>query len=810
MHFWKSGVAPRTWVLSEMIHLATHHETREHMSDTKTIAGSVIAITKDYVLFTLEKTEKSGARFGKLETALAKIPAKPRDALVFKGTLRETTLLPPEEGKNLLLTQKRLQKAEDDLLRSPDHLFTKGAEEKLTVAEKEVLLDVFGLEEGTMPLFRIIPSFKGIADCYEVFRKTDRPMFYRMHFVQALARHCEGDPRRVTDLLNAKAGLFEGGEEIFTSTANKILRAPIPKREETTFFKNWRRETRRGVRLLGINATEIRKSGLRDHELPDALLSAPERVGGLTEEYLKKLQRTLGATGLSEEEFDLRKAQSAAIKYVESYCERENELAVEFRMLPRRHFDACVSLLDAGGAFVPVEAAGKQLVVPRRHYRESAELAGLLRKIRSESYWVAPKPRFERPDLDDVQKDAVRRALGENLFVVVGVAGAGKTTLIREMVSNLRRWGRKWTLIANNGVASGRIKSVVGTNNASTVASLVNGLHDRDRIKRFKELQHIVIDEASTLATTDFLTLLRKMRAFGVRAKVTLLGDTNQLEAVGRGLFFEQIVRHRLLPMARLENVYRTEDEAIYTNCTTIARGEGELVYNDTFHLDEGGLKAMYGLITAMKAGGVDLSDFIIICPWRGKAGSPSSLETINDNVRHIYGLGPSEAQKDTRGGTWHVGDKVRQTTNDDPRGCYNGDMGIVTSFARGKMFVTFPRAGLLEYAFEHKAARVSRARDGDGEYARATRSLTDLALAYGITIHSCQGGQWKHVIVFIPQWAKAQADFLNKRMMYTAISRAMERVFIFSDRRTAEKAAFLAPRDRPDPLPALMPAVGN
>ncbi len=771
---------------------------------TQQIAGTVLFCSGSSLT-----AKTPNGEYIRLEANLASFPVMMGDTVLFKGLLDSVSNLTEDELAVVRHANEEMEKAEEDLLSPPDLWIGKKKEEVVpsdpgTKEEQSHPVRTYHLEEGTMPILRVPPSLRVVGECFKVIRDTSTPMFYRAHFVQSLLKYVDGSLVELFAMIDKMSDEFlERNISHFQRSSNKILRTPLYAREEREFFNAWRREkVKRSILLLGIKSSEIRKSGLKDEEIPSFLLRHPEKILGLDKAYRKRLEKTIGRgvkKGEDEdEEAKVRKNQREVIKFVEKHCDEENALGIDFFAIPKRLIDACVSLF--GKSFEAVEVGERQIVVPLRFYRESSELAHMISSIRKEKYWPSPKPRFERKDLDSEQKAAVTRALANNVYVISGVAGAGKTTLIKEIVGNLERWGKKWTLIANNGIASARIKTVVGTNNASTVSSLIYSLHGKENIMRFKALQHIVVDEASTLSTADFLVLLRKMRKFGVKAKLTLLGDINQLDAVGRGLFFEEIVKNELLPMTKLTRVYRTDDEAIYANCTSIANNAGSLVYNETFSVDEGGLPSLYAIVRAMKNAQVPLLDFVVICPWKGTAG-PYSLESMNERIKAIYGTGTAESRRDKKGREWHVGDKIRQLINDDDRKCYNGNIGIVKGFKGTKMTVEFELAGELLYEFEHKPAKTVRNRGGDGQYAKATRSLTDLALSYAITIHSCQGGQWPIVIIVIPERKKAQRDFLNSKMMYTAISRAMENVFIIADRETVEKAAFLRPKEKPDPL---------
>ena len=104
--------------------------------------------------------------------------------------------------------------------------------------------------------------------------------------------------------------------------------------------------------------------------------------------------------------------------------------------------------------------------------------------------------------------------------------------------------------------------------------------------------------------------------------------------------------------------------------------------------------------------------------------------------------------------GDMNVGDKVIALKN--TKEYCNGDIGYITAIDM--------RKGCLTVDFEGRRVVVTRAH------------RYDIQLAYSITIHKMQGSEADRVIVFIPKHDR----FVDKRMLYTAVTRAKKQLEIY------------------------------
>jgi exodeoxyribonuclease V alpha subunit len=133
-----------------------------------------------------------------------------------------------------------------------------------------------------------------------------------------------------------------------------------------------------------------------------------------------------------------------------------------------------------------------------------------------------------------------------------------------------------------------------------------------------------------------------------------------------------------------------------------------------------------------------------VLCP--GHHG-PAGADAFNSRLQMSYSGRDAESFWAAGGRRFCVGDRVMQTRNDYERNVFNGDIGTVVELADATLTVDF-----------------------DGAAKQYTRyDLRALKLAYAMTIHKSQGGEFPAVIVPVLR----DVRMLNRNLLYTAITRA-------------------------------------
>jgi len=151
------------------------------------------------------------------------------------------------------------------------------------------------------------------------------------------------------------------------------------------------------------------------------------------------------------------------------------------------------------------------------------------------------------------------------------------------------------------------------------------------------------------------------------------------------------------------------------------------------------------------------LSDIQVLSPMNnGFAG----VRELNKKLQHVLnGHSPVCWQGSERKFLLH--DKVMQLRNNYEKDIFNGDMGTVSGYDKeeGKLYVLF-YGKRVEYTFEE---------------------LDEISLAYATTIHKSQGNEFKAVVIPI---AMMHYIMLQRNLIYTAVTRAKERLFIVGQKK--------------------------
>lgn len=377
------------------------------------------------------------------------------------------------------------------------------------------------------------------------------------------------------------------------------------------------------------------------------------------------------------------------------------------------------------------------------------------------------------------QRDAIKYAASGAVLVLTGGPGTGKTTTVKGIISYFERKNMEILLAAPTGRAAKRMTELTGYE-AKTIHRLLEvEWSDGDKAD-FKRNQTnplsadvIILDEVSMVDVFLFSHFLDAVR-FGCR--IILVGDSDQLPAVGAGNVLGDIIASDAVPVVTLTEIFRQAQESlIVTNAHDVIDGKMPVLDshdNDFFFLrrDDPILasKTVAQLCVERLPKAYDYSplhDIQVLCPSRkGDCG------TINLNRQLQSVLNPPDEKKaecKSAGRLFRVGDKVMQIKNnydipwdkgrESGSGLFNGDIGIIKDINK--------KNEIMEITFD----------DGkDVIYPIA--GVSELELAYAVTVHKSQGSEYNAVVMPI---ADAPPKLLYRNLLYTAITRAKKLMII-------------------------------
>lgn len=392
--------------------------------------------------------------------------------------------------------------------------------------------------------------------------------------------------------------------------------------------------------------------------------------------------------------------------------------------------------------------------------------------------------------LSEKQRDAVISCLMNNVSIVTGGPGTGKTTIINTLVRIFKGLGYEVALAAPTGRAAKRMEEASGEF-AMTIHRLLEYVYSEDEHElnfgrneeNPLEQDVIIVDEASMI---DIMLMDGLLKAVKDGSILIFTGDADQLPSVGAGNVLRDMIASEYISTTRLTEIFRqAEDSRIVTNSHRINNGEyPELVSGggDFFILrrntEEEILATIKEMVEGRLAAGFDFihsaDDIQILTPTkRGALGGPS-LNTVLQDVINPAGEFAVELKVGSK--VFREGDRVMQLRNNysaewqndldwtDGEGIFNGDMGTVESIdVIDKTMVVRSDDRLITYS-------------GD--------MFEEIDLAYAITVHKSQGTEFPAVI--IPAW-HFPPMLMTRNLLYTAVTRGKKLVLIIGDPRCVQ-----------------------
>lgn len=370
------------------------------------------------------------------------------------------------------------------------------------------------------------------------------------------------------------------------------------------------------------------------------------------------------------------------------------------------------------------------------------------------------------------QKEAIKACLHHGVLVLTGGPGTGKTTVIKGILSILKAQGLKIRLAAPTGRAAKRLSETTGQK-ALTIHRLLeaNNLAQDDNLQLgfSKDIDDqldadvIILDEVSMV---DIVLMHHFLNAVPDGCRIILVGDTDQLPAVGPGSVLKDIIRSQKIPAIRLDEIFRqAQTSMIIQNAHIINAGrlpDLRKQYSDFIFYelndDTSITQKILDLCTKdLPHEGFDvLKDVQILSPMhRFLCG----VENLNLMLQEQ--LNPKKNQDELKysSQTFRVGDKVMHIRNNYQKNVFNGDIGFIQDINNEKLTVDY---------FDHIVTYEKN-------------ELNELTLAYASSVHKSQGSEYKVVIIPL---STSHYIMLQRNLFYTAITRAKQKVIIIGSKK--------------------------
>lgn len=365
--------------------------------------------------------------------------------------------------------------------------------------------------------------------------------------------------------------------------------------------------------------------------------------------------------------------------------------------------------------------------------------------------------------LDPSQERAVELACTSAFGIITGGPGTGKSTCLRVALDRIQANGETFALAAPTGKAARRMFEATGRP-ASTVHRLLGWQRGgwAHTARNPLEEDVVIVDEASMLDVELAADLVSAIRPGG---RIILVGDANQLPSVGPGRVLADLVESDAVPIARLTHVHRAAAESwVCRNAPKVLAGAAleltpdchDFRFYEVENADDAARKVQE--IVSLP----EFRDAQILSPQRTTAIGVQDLNTVLQKQLNPF---RGEANQWTVGErVLRLGDRVIQTVNNYDLAVMNGEVGVISSLDAKQLVVDV----------------------GDRAIIFPRSEVTNLHLAYALTVHKCQGSEFQWAICIVHS---AHTYMLTRQLFYTAITRAKVGVVLVGNRKGIEVA---------------------
>jgi exodeoxyribonuclease V alpha subunit len=368
------------------------------------------------------------------------------------------------------------------------------------------------------------------------------------------------------------------------------------------------------------------------------------------------------------------------------------------------------------------------------------------------------------------QKEAIISAMTNNILVITGGPGTGKTTIIKAILEMYKRVNKLTSismldhvkLLAPTGRAS---KKMNESSNypSSTIHRFLKWNKDDNSFRvneKNKDTSNlIIVDEFSMVDTLLFTNLLKGIKS---DSKLILVGDYNQLPSVSPGQVLKDIIDSNVIPVISLEELYRTSSESYIPvladnikkeliDDIDISTSDYVFIKEDRNNIRE----VLKNTIVNLTNMDIDYKDIQVLAPMYK---TYNGIDNLNKDLQELFNPKNNTLNEYKYSEIiFREQDKVLLLTNRPEDNVFNGDVGIITSITKNNIYVDFDE-NLVR--FTHK-------------------ELIDLKHGYAISIHKSQGGEFKHVIMPV---SFEYNRMLYKRLIYTGVTRTKENLILIGE----------------------------
>ena len=527
----------------------------------------------------------------------------------------------------------------------------------------------------------------------------------------------------------------------------------------------------RQLHLLGLYNAEIRASSYRADTVYEQLCENPYKVLGISLEKADSIVETLG---LDLEPID--RECGDIIRRINDFNKKNGWTSTPIMIALQTFGDfsrLSVKLVKDYG----VTMYNERLYL-KHVYEAEKEVAEYIIRVK---HHASPEvfPATNNPKMSDEQNQIITDICSENISMICGEAGSGKTTLIKEIVDMFTTNGFHTHLLAFVGKAVSRIREVLPD---GIGAFAIHSFCARG-VQILKD-DVIIIDEISMVTTALMHYLIGTLG--NKRLRFVFVGDINQLPPIGWGYMMRELIKSGMVKTFYLTENFRVKnavDRGMYENIQRVLHPPecqfGDADYREfnfvnslNFRfIESNSVDLLVEQYMSFYNQGYDKNQVTGVAPYNKTLAEPNNI--IEDQVI------PEDAKAvtDHKGVIWYIGSRVMVTNN-----CYKTSPSVMNGEEGEIVEEHSPDYLIIEIkGHRHKVLLTKTDKNNYNAEEDSVISLStdDLIKSYVITIHKSEGSEYKAVVVFLP---KGCSRFVTRNMLYTAMSRAKENLVVIGN----------------------------
>lgn len=362
------------------------------------------------------------------------------------------------------------------------------------------------------------------------------------------------------------------------------------------------------------------------------------------------------------------------------------------------------------------------------------------------------------------QVEVLKNIFNSKISIITGGPGTGKSTIVKGIIDlylQLPKSSEESILLCSpTGKAAKRLNQVTKLKTYTIHKALG---YDKDGFS-FNEnnllpYRLVIVDESSMI---DISLAYNLLRAVSLTTTIIFIGDVNQIPSVGPGNFLNDMIESKKINTFFLKEIMRqVSDSNIIKLANMVLNNDVDFSKfsdnKDIFLYDiksENYQQLLNKLLLNYKNTHENLDDIIVLIPmYASSVGIDKTNEFIQMNFNDT-----KDKYLKTDNQIYYLNDKVLQLQNNSDLDIVNGDSGKIVNINNDNLYIDFNIGKIVTYP---------------------KSNFNELTLAYSMSIHKSQGSEIPNVIIPI---FKSYSIMLKKKLYYTAITRAKEKLILIGD----------------------------